>query len=63
MPAQAVHAVGRSATGFLDFYEEPPGDRDLSELERDVSAVTDDLRADFDQLFGICCIGGKGRAT
>ena len=29
----------------------PAGHRDLGELERDVSAVTDDLRADFDQLF------------
>ena len=34
-----------------DFGEQPAGHRDLGELERDVSAVTDDLRADFDQLF------------
>jgi hypothetical protein len=34
-----------------DFGERPAGYRDLGELERDVSAVTDDLRADFDQLF------------
>src|SRR4051794_10170419 len=33
-----------------DFGEQPVGHRDLSELERDVAAVTDDLRADFYQF-------------
>ena len=33
-----------------DFGEQPAGHRDLGELERDVSAVADDLRADLDQL-------------
>jgi hypothetical protein len=34
-----------------DFGEQPAGHRDLGELECDVSAMTNDLRADFDQLF------------
>lgn len=33
-----------------DFGEQPAEHRDLGELERDVSAVTDDLRTDLDQL-------------
>jgi hypothetical protein len=34
-----------------DFGEQPAGYRDFSKLEGDVSAVIDDLCADFDQLF------------
>src|SRR3954467_11432983 len=33
-----------------DFGEQPAGHRDLGELKRDISAVTDDLRSDLDQL-------------
>src|SRR4051812_14278235 len=48
MPAQAVHAVGRSAVGFRRTYR--TGYRDFSGPKRDVSAMGDDLHTDLDQL-------------
>ena len=57
-PVMLARGVPQSGDQGQDFGEQPAGHRDLGELEGDVAAVTDDLRADFDQLFAQAGHGG-----